>query len=373
MHFGRFVPRVLWTIPGALLLFPRLANADEAASEPAAVSTSSVEAAPGPSAVSAELDVSVADGQGAIHIDGRPVGEGSFRGSMSPGRHRIKVTREGYEPFESVVVLEPGEVRSESVSLRPSVGFVAFQSGSATEARDAHGLYGGVQLLGAMQPTGSGTTLEDACPTTGATTCSAGTVFAAGLLGYVGWLFHPIGFEAALLASADMVQPTASFDGEHGSEINPIVASPAREEKFTIGRFGGGAALRARVSYSTPSVRFSVAAGPGFSYRVLAFRRTTRADGGLEGETAQAGAHYFSPLLSLETSAHFRITKSFALAAGIHTWLEHAGKDTVSRAKQNTYLIGPDSRPLPQATPAYHLANGFQWYVGPFLGVAFGP
>jgi hypothetical protein len=319
-----------------------------------------------------ELNVTVADGQGTILVDGREVGQGNFRGPLAPGRHQVRVTRDGYEPYDSSVEIGSGEVRSESVALRPSVAPVEFQS--TGPIRDEHGIYGGLQILGALQPSGAGTTLEDSCGTTGATSCSAGTELAAGLLGYVGWLFDPLGLELALLASADLVQPSASFDGEHGSEINPILASPAREEKFKIARFGGGAAIRGRVSYSLPKVRFTFAAGPGFTYRYFAFRRTTDAADGFSGETAEAGPDYVSPMLSLEAAAQWRVSKSFALAAGVVSWFEHAGDDTVSESRNDTFLTGgDDDRPVAQATPEYHLANGPQWYLGPFLGVAFGP
>ncbi|HET9958060.1 MAG TPA: PEGA domain-containing protein [Polyangiaceae bacterium] len=374
----------LWALPLAAQAGVAPAPSPQTAPAPArpgaagSATAPSTTAAPGsvttaPSAnAEGELSVSIADGQGTISLDGLEVGQGSFRGKVRVGKHQLRVTSDGYQPYEALVDVAANELRSESVALRPSVGWASYQSSGPI--RDEHGLYGGVALLGALEPTGSGTTLEDSCDTTGATSCSAGTVLAGGLTGYLGWLFDPLGLEVALLASADVVRPSAKFDGENGSDINPIVARPAREEKFTIGRFGGGVALRGRVSYALPGVRLSAAAGPGLSYRYLAFRRKTEADGGLRGETAESGADYFSPLLSVELGAQVRLTRSLALAAGVASWFEHAGDSTVSTPKNNTYLTGDsDSLPATQATPAYHLANGFQWFIGPFLGVTFGP
>ena len=54
-----------------------------------------------------------------------------------------------------------------------------------------------------------------------------------------------------------------------GSDINPLVASPAREEAFTIGRVGGGGALRLRVLVPIDRFRVTGALGAGMAYRHL--------------------------------------------------------------------------------------------------------
>lgn len=327
---------------------------------------------PVPEVSSGELEVRTPDEQGSIFIDGQHVGEGTFRGTLPAGRHQLRVTRPGYETFEAWVELEPGQVRSETVSLRHAVESAA-PTGSGAR-RSPRGLYAGIQLLGAFQPDGAGTTFDDACDTTGATTCSAGTSLGAGLSGYIGWLIEPLGLELGLLATAHVLEPSTTFDGEHGSRINPIVAAPAREEQFTIGRFGGGAALRGRLWYALGRVRFTVAAGPGFVYRTIAFSRETRAEGGYSSSIAEHGIDYVSPLLSLELGAQLALSESLALSLGVVSWFEHAGDDAKSRRRNDTVLfVDEETRPLVQATPAYDLAKGPQWFIGPSVGVAFGP
>jgi hypothetical protein len=319
-----------------------------------------------------EIAVRTTEGAGNISIDGELRGEGDFKGWFSPGSHTIRVERVGFEPFEKTVTCAAGDVYIESVLLKPSVGLAAAPSDLPEHSSSADGLYGGVQLIGAFQPSGSGSTLQDACDTTGATSCSGGSVTGGGIHGYVGWMLDPLGLEVAMFAAGDVVSPSATFDGETGSEINPILASPARREDFTIGRFGGGAALRARVFTQVSRFRFAFALGPGLAYRYVVMKRDTEAEGGLSGEVADTGTGYLSALLSMELSAQLMLGKTTALSLGVISWLEHAGSDVESEARQEAVLLGGE-RPVRQATPEYDMASGTQWFLGPFVGLAFGP
>jgi hypothetical protein len=322
---------------------------------------------------SGELNIRIGDEQGTLYVDGQEVGQGSYRGTVPAGRHQLRVTRPGYEPYEAWVEVEAGQVRSETVSLRQSVVEVV-PHGTSPEARSLDGLYGGLALFGAFQPSGAGTTFDDACDTTGATSCAPKSPIGAGITGYIGWLFDPLGLELGLLGSAHVDEPSTYFDGVHGSDINPLVAAPERDEKFTIGRFGGGAAIRGRLWYSLSRVRFTVAAGPGLAYRHIVFRRETTATNGYSSEHAGSDISYFSPMLSLEAGAQFLVGKSFGLTVGFLSWFENAGDDAKSDARTDTVLFRDEkSVPLQQATPAYDLANGVQWFIGPYLGLSFGP
>ena len=319
-----------------------------------------------------EIAVRTTENAGAISIDGELRGEGDFKGWFPPGRHTLRVERVGFDPFENSVTCAAGDIYVESVLLKPSVGLGAAPLDVSAEAASADGIYGGVQLIGAFQPSGSGSTLQDACDTTGATSCSAGSVAGGGIHGYVGWMLDPLGLELALFGAGDVVSPSATFDGVTGSEINPNLASPAHTESFTIGRFGGGAALRARVFTQVSRFRFAFAVGPGLAYRYLVMKRDTEADGGLRGEVADTGAGYVSALLSMEFAAQLMLGETTALSLGVLSWLEHAGSDVESEPRDQAVLLGGE-RPVLQATPAYDMAAGTQWFLGPFVGLAFGP
>jgi len=327
----------------------------------------------GAAASTAQLRVEVEGERGEIFLDGEPVGHGQYRGSVEPGRHQLRVTREGHDSFEKAIVLSPGEVHSESVTLKPSVGDVTVEGGgSLPSALD--GIYGGIQLLAAFVPRGTGSTFQDACDSIGATSCGAGAVTTGGISGYIGYMLDPIGLEFAVLGSGDFSGPSASFNGIVGSEINPVVAEPAREEKFTIAGFGAGAMLRVRLATKLSRFRLNFAAGPGLAYRVFVMRRDTDAADGRTGFYSDIGTSYLSALLSLEASLAFELGGSTAISMGVTSWFEHAGDDTTSRPEERSVLAASDGRPpLPHATPPYDLANGPQWFVGPFLGLTFGP
>ncbi|HVJ92253.1 MAG TPA: PEGA domain-containing protein, partial [Labilithrix sp.] len=58
------------------------------------------------SSSSAPLKIGTSDAKGLIYIDGKLVGEGSFIGEVPAGTHKLKITREGYDPFEEDIVVK---------------------------------------------------------------------------------------------------------------------------------------------------------------------------------------------------------------------------------------------------------------------------
>jgi hypothetical protein len=63
--------------------------------------------------------------------------------------------------------------------------------------------------------------------------------------------------------------------------------------------------------------------------------------------------------------------ESFVVGAAI--WLEHAGDAVTTPAEGDVYLTKDGEVPAPQATPSYEMASGTQFFIGPFLGLHFGP
>ncbi|RLB55146.1 MAG: hypothetical protein DRI90_19685, partial [Deltaproteobacteria bacterium] len=318
------------------------------------------------------LEVRLTDEVGTILVDGTQVGKGNFQGRLPAGAHTLRVTREGYEPFEKTVKVVAADVHVETVSLQKAT------SGDAQAEQEEgdwtfDGLYGGLQLGAMFLPTHTGHTLDTACDTTGATSCDGGLPAGATIGGFIGYAFAPVGFELLVVGGADMVEPTASFDGTTGSDINPLVAQPEREEEFIIGRFGGGGALRARVLIPIDRFRLSGALGAGLAYRHMILGRTVTASDGREAETSDGGTGYLTPVLSFEFSAQVRVTGSAALALGLNLWLEHAGNDMKTAAEGDVMLTKDGQLPHPLATPAYDMATGTQLYMGPFLGLQLGP
>lgn len=306
-----------------------------------------------------------------ISIDGAVVGEGSYKGELPEGAHRVEASLEGYAPYEKRVVVVAGEVISETLVLRKAAAGAIVERVERPWSFD--GLYGGFQLVGMFEPAGAGGTLDAACEVTGATSCESSVPMGGGLGGYVGYAFAPIGLELFLLGGGDVSQPAASFDGETGSEVNPLVAAPAREESFIIGRFGGGGAARLRVLFPFGRVRVTGAVGAGAAYRHLLLGRDTVAADGATSSVGSEGTGYVSAVFSVEAAVQIVLGGTTALSIGGSLWLEHAGDGVATDARGDVFLTGGEGQPRPQATPAYDMASGTQLFVGPVLGLHFGP
>lgn len=81
-----------------------------------------------PSSATLRID---ANPQGSnVYLDGAFVGTTPLRISTHPGRHDIRVTRDGYEPYQTSLDLRPGDTRSVKAELRPirQTGTVTFDS-----------------------------------------------------------------------------------------------------------------------------------------------------------------------------------------------------------------------------------------------------
>jgi hypothetical protein len=319
------------------------------------------------------LEVRIDGGKGVISVDGEEVGAGGYEGELSAGEHTLKVTLDGHETFNKEVTITLGKVHVETVTLRKSAAGQVAEEDLADDAWRFDGLYGGLQLIGMFAPAGSGNTLDRSCDTTGASSCDGGTPLGGGIGGYIGYAFAPVGLELLVLGAGDVVQPLASFDGVTGTEINPLVAQPAREEEFVIGRFGGGGAFRLRLLWPIDMFRVTTAIGAGLAYRQLLLARDTVAASGAESSISDDGKGYLSGVLSFELAGQVLIGDTTALAVGFNLWLEHAGDDLKTQPDPDVLLLKDGDIPMPQATPAYDMASGTQVFLGPFVGMQFGP
>ncbi len=324
-------------------------------------------------ATAAHLQMRTSDGKGQIYLDGVAKGDGAFVGDVGPGPHTIVITRDGYERFEKALTLGERETWAETVSLKPATA-----PGASTQVaeRALEGLYGGFGLTGLFGVGGQGTDLETRCDALGASSCETPQPIGGGAFGYLGWTWDPVGFEFMLAGSGDTVQETAHF-GTGPAAASPL-AQPPRDEKFTFARFGGMAAVRVRASLQGRVVRGTIAGGVGLSYKKLVMeRRTTTTDNTnrQDNYVPDGDVAYVSPAITLEAALHVRITPTIALAVGLETWAENAsiaGTNSVG-PQTGRLLAAANQTPAPIATPAYSLATGPQVFLGPFLGMQFGP
>jgi hypothetical protein len=322
----------------------------------------------------AHLQIRTSDGQGAITVDGAPKAVGAYAGDVAAGPHTITVSRDGYQPYQKTMTLGVRETWAETVTLQPIAQNVAGTQRS--ERIEGEGVYGGFGLAWVPQIASMGSELDTGCDTLGAASCDTPAPLASGMVfGYGGYTWNPVGFELFLAASADTVQQKASFNASGGNSGTLPTTSPAREEKFTFARFGGIGALRVRAAYATPVIRVTAAAGVGLSYKVMLMKRdTTTTDGsGLRDVYVPDPVTYLSPGVSGEAAVHIRLSPTLALAVGAEFWAESAPSGTESPPKSGRQLLKPNTLPVPVNTPQYHFASGAQVFLGPFLGMQFGP
>ncbi len=320
-------------------------------------------------ATTGTLDIAISDNQGTVLIDGKNVGDGTYRADVAAGEHEVTVTRLGFKPFHKKVTIEAGKVMSVGVTLE--------HQDAAPPPPPPMDTFGGVFfgfLLGpSFAPTGLRGTLDhpESCALIGAASCSASGPVGFAFAANVGYTWDPLGVELFAAFGVDTTSPSASFDGVVKPGSNPVLTGPARTENFRIVRAGGMFALRARATIDGRKIRVAFAAGPGFGYHAMGVvRDATSTDGTMTDTFVPPMVTYLAPAVSFEATGSFRISKFVALTAGLSAWFENAGTDATTQADPNHYFL-PQGVPL--RTPAYRLAQGTQFYLWPFVGMQFGP
>ena len=327
-------------------------------------------------ATSAHVEISVSDPRAIVFIDGKPAGEGSFSGDLAPGEHTLVVSREGFERFEKKIVLAEKDSVKETIALKKTETSVVVD----TRLRSFEGIYGGFGLTGVLMPNGSGNELDTRCHDVGAASCETPFPLGAGLFGYMGYSWNPVGLELMLGGLFDVARATAHFPGETvagGSpNANPLATGTARTEEFSFFRAGGLAAVRARASFQTPTVRGSFAGGVGVSYKhVVMVRNAESTDGNkLQDGYKPDGASYVSPALTFDVSVGWRLGEATAITLGGLMWIESSASDARAPGDLNRTMARTNPAAVaPIPTPPYQMTSGAQLFIGPYLGMQFGP
>ncbi|MDB4938854.1 MAG: hypothetical protein JWP87_5826 [Labilithrix sp.] len=322
----------------------------------------------------AAIKVATSDGKGLIYLDGKLVGEGTFTSEVPSGTHALRITREGYDQFEEQIELKDKETLARSVTLKLSskieTGVVQKETGRL------EGIYGGFGLLMTFLPSGMNSSMQKTCDGSDKpaelTSCDGqGGGIGGGLTGFIGYHWDPVGIELFLGAQYDQNSPTLKWGP---SSTDPgLGPDPARTEEFAIRRIGGFGVLRVRLTFQGEKLRFSAAGGVGLSYRSMLLTRDTTADANVDFRDAFVpdAQSYLSPVLSLEPSLQYRLTPTTAIALGVSMLVESARSfDQIPTTKaEGGHSLGPSGL----TTPAYELTSGTQVFIGPFIGMMFGP
>jgi hypothetical protein len=330
------------------------------------------------SASYATLKVGTSDGKGLVYLDDKLVGEGTFTSDVPSGQHSLRITREGYDPFEEAIELKERETIARTITLKLSS---KIDTGPVQkENRALEGIYGGFGLLMTFLPGGMNSSMQKTCE--GArpaelTSCDGESGgIGGGATGFIGYHWDPVGVELFLGAQYDETSPTLKWGP---SSTDPgFGPDPARKEEFTVRRIGGLGALRVRLTLQGEKIRFSVAGGVGLSYRSLILTRDTSRDSdGAKDALVPDAQGYLSPVLSFEPSIQYRLGAHTAVALGLSVLAESPRAfDQIPTTKAENghgFSNGPAAPPSGLTTPAYELASGTQVFIGPFIGMMFGP
>jgi hypothetical protein len=324
---------------------------------------------------SASVKIGTSDAKGLIYLDGKLVGEGSFIGEVPAGTHRLKITREGYDSFEEDIVVKDKEPLARTVTLNLS-GEIT--TGVVEETERLEGFYGGFHLIGLATPGGTGNSIERQCDAKNQfpplVSCEAPDGLGAGLGGFAGYHWDPVGIELYFAGHYD--QRTLKNDWNAANTDPGIGPDPARKEEFSIRRAGGMGLARVRLTWQTKKLRLTFAAGAGISYRAMFMERVVTAkDGsGLRDGYVSDTPSYLSPVVAFEPAVMYRLTSGVAVSLGVQMFLEAPGTFMNGDENPKTTPDRPHSLGLRGlSTPSYELASNMQVFVGPVLGMMFGP
>lgn len=331
------------------------------------------QASPGEATATAPVKIATSDGKGVIYVDGKVVAEGSYAADLPAGRHTVRITREGFDPFEEEVVVVAGQPMSRTVtlSLVSDIDTVAI----APTERRLEGVYGGFQVFAAALLGGSRSSPQKLCDEGGRpveiASCSGGTNLGGGLGAYIGYHWNPIGVELFALGQYDTQSP--SFRWNASSVDAGIGPDPARTEDFQVQRAGGVVAARIRFTHQRDALRFSVAGGVGVAARNAYLTRDARsvAEPSLRDRLVTDGVGYTSLALSLEPSLQLRLTDTAAFVVGASLLVDNPTSlgDVPRSEPEGGHRLGPSGL----TTPGYDLASGTQTWLGLFAGLMFGP
>ena len=327
------------------------------------------------SSSSAPVKIGTSDGKGLVYLDGKLVGEGSFATEIPAGPHKVRITRDGYDPFEEDITVEDKEPYSRTITLKISS---AISTGTVVETERLEGVYGGITFLAMFTPGGTGSSVQTACDAQGSTptlaSCSAPSGIGAGIGGYIGYSWDPVGLE--LFAAIQYDQRSLKNDWNAASTDPGFGPDPARYESFNLRRVGGMVVPRIRAQWTLKKIRLALAAGAGVDYRAMHLERTTtsKTPPAQHDTFSSDTTGYWSPVVSIEPSVGYRVSKTLTVQVGMQlffdapaTFLENRNNPTTSPSSSHALGL----RGL--ATPSYTLASDLQVFVGPFLGLQFGP
>jgi hypothetical protein len=331
---------------------------------------------PAPSAKTVPAKIATTDGKGMISIDDKVVGEGTFVGELTVGVHQLKITREGYETLSEQLVVSDGGAVNKNYTLSLSTNVST--ENIVKEVDRPEGLYGGFVLHGFLTPGGTGNSIETLCDRKSEvatlTSCDTGGGLGGGIGGYFGYHWDPVGVELYVAGGYDSRSDKLTWAS--AQLTGGLQNNPARDEDFTIRRAGGMVLARIRLTKQWEKIRLTMPIGAGIAYRVMTLKRVATAKDGSNAtdEFNSDASTYLSPAILIEPTVGYRITPGVAVTLGLQFSMEAPatffnGNDNPVTDASRTHRLGLQGI----STPSYVLASSGQVFIGPTLGMMFGP
>ncbi len=316
-----------------------------------------------------KLKVTTTPTEATIELDGKELGTGTYDGAAPTGEHRLVVRANGFQVFTEDVTIAAGQTLSKDVQLTAegaTPGDVA-EGSKPSSGSQYSGMYYGFGLYGALPISGH---VRQPCPTDA--NCTSSTQFGGGATLHVGYNFGVIGLEL-----------TGAFLGERHNEKKNIpgtndVDDPdyakgiiARLENYSMYSLGGFVGVGPRVTSHGDTFRFTFGASPGAMIRKFTLKRET---GGALLDSYRTGTSTTGFGLVTDASVLIGSTPGFKFTVGIVGLIDFTREVKTPSGDPREVTFQFDGRDItaPIKTPAYIMAQGLQFYVGPQLGIQFG-
>jgi hypothetical protein len=319
----------------------------------------------------------VADAE--ISIDGQVVGRGTWEAKVAPGRHVLRVKRDGYSPYEKIVDVALGH-NVENVALVAVAAAPPPPPPPQTpKEKDWTGTYSQLRVkIGFQinQPTndiaqGVGYGKDAAIATDGAVNFEPDLRF--------GYSFGPAGIELGIFALYRHGQSTVNVKTATNDSYHPGVAP--RVDDYDFHYLGGGLELGGRFMPRFDTVRPTVGVAGGIGLYGALFNQNITPQGKSGNGYPSDFTGYFVPRIAADAGVLLGGTPGTKFFIGAMLLAEFAGSNstrvsqsTAQAAAGTSALSDLASGTLPSlpGNKQINVVNGPEVFLGPVFGIQFG-
>ena len=317
-------------------------------------------AAASPNAKNGKVTINVTPAEAAIMIDGEEHGTGMFEGELPVGTHRVVALLAGYKNDWREITVTQDEMASESITLVPESDDKPGGAGK--------GLYLGASLFGAIPIVGA-----THIPTVDGGTAAFSFAMGGGVAVHGGYSFGLLSLEGRAAFLTDRHTEQHGVPGSTDPEsVEFQQGGSAHTESYLIYSLGGFAGVGPRITTPGHAIRLTAALTPGFSIRQFTLQRDVGI-GTVDKFTATASRASFA--LTGDASVLIGISSSLSLSVGVFAWVDLGG-DTSTPSRDPYTVVVPSGDHTVDAlvpTPAYTVQRGAEIFIGPQVGLRFGP